>query len=99
MFAWKERTTTKDELDKVINLDRSRRGANRRAIGPLVERCCQSGGSAPPLGTLPSDGLIPDNPQHEDGIRIDPPPSDPVASGTMPEAIAAALPPEDPPGE
>ena len=32
------------------------------------------------------------------GIRIEPPPSEPVASGTMPAAIAAALPPEDPPG-
>ena len=32
-------------------------------------------------------------------MRIDPPPSDPVAKGTIPEAMAAALPPEDPPGE
>ena len=72
--------------------------ASRRAIGPLVDRCCQSGGSAPPDGTRPRDGFIPLRPQHEDGIRIEPPPSDPVASGTMPDAMAAALPPEDPPG-
>ena len=36
---------------------------------------------------------MPDRPQHDDGIRIDPPPSDPVARGTIPEARAAALPP------
>ena len=28
---------------------------------------------------------------------MEPPPSEPVASGTMPEAMAAALPPEEPP--
>ncbi len=32
------------------------------------------------------------------GIRIDPPPSEPVAHGTMPDATAAAEPPDDPPG-
>ena len=69
-----------------------------RAIGPRVERSAQSGGFDPPDGTRPSDGFIPDNPQHEDGIRIDPPPSDPVPSGTMPAAIAAAVPPDEPPG-
>jgi len=41
---------------------------------------------------------MPDSPQHADGMRIDPPPSDPVASGTIPEAMAAALPPDEPPG-
>ena len=30
---------------------------------------------------------------------MEPPPSLPVASATMPEARAAAVPPEDPPGE
>ena len=32
------------------------------------------------------------------GIRIEPPPSEPVAHGTRPAATAAADPPEDPPG-
>ena len=32
------------------------------------------------------------------GMRIDPPPSDALAHGTMPEATAAAAPPLDPPG-
>ena len=40
---------------------------------------------------------MPERPQHDDGMRIEPPPSDPVASGTMPAAIAAALPPDEPP--
>jgi len=31
-------------------------------------------------------------PQTEDGMRIEPPPSDPVANGTMPAAMAAADP-------
>src|SRR5512139_3026365 len=44
-------------------------------------------------------GLRPTSPQHAAGMRIDPPPSDPVASGTSPAATAAAEPPDDPPGE
>ena len=31
-------------------------------------------------------------------MRMEPPPSEPVASGTMPAARAAAAPPEEPPG-
>jgi len=37
-------------------------------------------------------------PQWEAGIRIEPPPSVPWASGRMPAATAAAEPPLDPPG-
>ncbi len=48
--------------------------------------------------TRPRLGFIPTRPQHAAGIRIDPPPSDPVAHGTMPAATAAAEPPEEPPG-
>src|SRR3954453_3882710 len=70
----------------------------RDAIGPRVDRWCQSGACSPPLGTRPSDGLNPDSPHSADGMRIDPPPSDPVARGTIPAAMAAALPPDDPPG-
>ncbi len=44
-------------------------------------------------------GLKPDRPQTVDGIRMDPPPSEPVASGTSPLAIAAEVPPDEPPGE
>ena len=41
---------------------------------------------------------MPDRPQQALGIRMEPPPSDPVASGTIPAASAAELPPDDPPG-
>ena len=70
----------------------------RRAIGPLVDRSSQPDPCTPPDGTRPSDGLMPLSPQHDEGMRIEPPPSDPVARGTIPEAMAAAAPPEEPPG-
>ena len=41
---------------------------------------------------------MPERPQHAEGMRMEPPPSDPVARGTMPAASAAAAPPDDPPG-
>src|SRR2546423_15132371 len=48
--------------------------------------------------TRPRVGLRPKSPQHDAGMRIEPPPSLPCASETIPEATAAALPPDDPPG-
>ena len=42
--------------------------------------------------------LSPTKPQHAAGIRIEPPPSLPCATGTIPAATAAADPPEEPPG-
>src|SRR5205807_9789228 len=47
--------------------------------------------------TRPREGFIPTRPQQAAGIRIEPPPSEPVAAGTIPEATAAAEPPEEPP--
>ena len=44
-------------------------------------------------------GFIPTTPQHDAGMRIEPPRSLPSAIATMPEATAAALPPEEPPAE
>ncbi len=44
-------------------------------------------------------GLSPTSPQHDAGMRIEPPPSLACANGTMPLATAAAAPPLDPPGE
>ena len=41
---------------------------------------------------------MPATPQNEAGIRIEPPPSVPIASGTSPAATAAAEPPDEPPG-
>ena len=48
--------------------------------------------------TRPRDGFRPTRPQHEAGIRIEPPPSLPCAAGQRPAAVAAAAPPLDPPG-
>ena len=50
------------------------------------------------MGTSPGDGAIPTTPHCEAGSRIEPPVSVPTASGTIPEATAAAQPPELPPG-
>src|SRR5690349_7030823 len=49
-------------------------------------------------GTRPYDGLSPATPQNALGIRIEPAPSLPTANGPIPEATAAAAPPEEPPG-
>ncbi len=42
--------------------------------------------------------MRPTRPQHEAGIRIEPPPSLAWATGTIPDATAAPEPPDDPPG-
>ena len=67
-----------------------------RAIGPWV--------ISPPRGFAfgwfemrPRDGLMPTTPQQLDGIRIDPPPSEPSAIGQRQAATAAADPPLEPP--
>ena len=49
-------------------------------------------------GTRPKVGLSPGRPQKPHGMRIEPAPSLPSASGTRPAASAAALPPLEPPG-
>ena len=56
---------------------------------------------SPSSGALeirPRAGLSPTRPQQAAGMRIEPPPSLAWATGTMPEATAAAEPPEEPPG-
>ena len=70
----------------------------RRAIGPTHDRSIRPEGGGP-LGTRPWLVLIPDSPHIAEGIRMEPPPSEPVPTGTMPAAMAAPVPPEDPPGE
>ena len=68
-----------------------------RAIGPEMPSPITPG----PYGageTRPRDGLIPNSPQHEAGLRIEPPPSLPCATGASPAATAAAAPPLEPPG-
>src|SRR5688500_9185375 len=50
-----------------------------------------------PAGVRARVGLSPNSPQHEAGIRMDPPPSVACATGTIPAATAAAAPPDEPP--
>ncbi len=67
-----------------------------RAIGPDVP----SPSAPDPYGageTRPRDGLSPNRPQQEAGMRIEPPPSLPCATGQSPAAVAAAAPPLEPP--
>ena len=70
-----------------------------RPIGPLVDSRPEPGIARPVIGTRPASVFNPVNPHSAAGIRIEPPPSEPVPSGIMPDAIAAAVPPDDPPGE
>ena len=69
------------------------------AIGPFTVRSPEPGGVSPPIGILPCEVLIPASPPRAAGILIEPPPSEPVPRGIIPDASAADVPPEDPPGE
>ncbi len=51
-----------------------------------------------PIGTRPNEVLSPYAPVKHAGMRIEPAPSEAVATATMPEAIAAEAPPLEPPG-
>jgi len=53
----------------------------------------------PGASVRPRLGLKPNTPQAEAGMRIEPPPSLACASATSPAATAAALPPDEPPGD
>lgn len=48
-------------------------------------------------GTVPTEPLKPKHWHHEEGILMEPPPSEPSEMGSMPSATAAAEPPEEPP--
>src|SRR4051812_22890295 len=67
-----------------------------RVIGPTCATVPK--GESGHAGARPNDGLMPKSPLNEHGMRIEPPPSVPTARGPMPEATAAAAPPEEPPG-
>src|SRR4051812_29203391 len=67
-----------------------------RVIGPTCATVPK--GDSGQAGTRPNVGLMPKRPENAHGMRIDPPPSVPIVSGPIPEATAAALPPDDPPG-
>src|SRR2546426_6843448 len=75
-----------------------------RAASRTVRRSGQTWAtsSLPPaagyIGTRPKVGFRPTRPQKLAGMRIEPAPSEPSASGANPAATAAAPPPVDPPG-
>ena len=78
-------------------LSSSAQSSTVRAIGPAWSRL-QASGISPALLTRPKVGLMPTVPQSEEGIRIDPPVSEPVAPRHIPADNAAPDPPLEPPG-
>ena len=50
-----------------------------------------------PRGMRPAVPFMPSRPLKAAGMRMDPPPSPPLAMGTSPPATAAAEPPDEPP--
>ncbi len=50
-------------------------------------------------GRRPREGLRPTSPQHDAGMRTEPPPSLPWPRGTTPAATSAAVPPLEPPDD
>src|SRR4029453_18980341 len=51
------------------------------------------------MGTRPNVGFRPTSPQKLAGMRIEPAPSEPIASGPSPAATATAPPPVEPPAD
>src|SRR5207244_12535748 len=74
---------------------RSRASETERVIGP---RDCRTVASTSSDGMRSGVGRRPTTPQHEAGMRIDPPVSPPNATDAIPAATAAPLPPLEPPG-
>ncbi len=68
-----------------------------RLMTPSVAMPAQPSPASGPSGSRARDALNPKRPHEAAGMRIDPPPSDPCAIGTIPAATAAAAPPDDPP--
>jgi len=77
----------------------SRPAAASRTVRASTPSVTRPGPSVPcgPGETSPRVGFSPMIPQQAAGMRIEPPPSEPWARGTTPEATAAAAPPLDPP--
>ena len=73
----------------------ARASATERVSGPA----CDSVSFTVPgqTGIAPSVGLNPTTPQNDAGMRIEPPPSVPIATGTAPDATVAAEPALEPP--
>src|SRR5579871_502306 len=77
-------------------LNESARSATVRPRQPGVLSVDQPK-SALGLGMRPTTGRKPTILQNAAGLRSDPPVSEPVATGTIPQANATAAPPDDPP--
>src|SRR5579871_1856186 len=83
-------------------LNNARTSATVRAIGPITPSHAKApvlGGKCPVEATRPGVGLNPQIPEKCAGVRIEPPPSLPTPPIELPEAIAAASPPLEPPAE
>ena len=65
--------------------------ATLRARVPTTSKSSSSGGNALHRAMAPMEGLKPTSPVCEAGRRVEPPPSVPSASGTMPAAITVAM--------
>ncbi len=77
---------------------RNRRASSAlRARGPWCEIVSKRPGRTS-IGIRPSPGFRPTTPLQAAGMRTEPPMSDPSARATQPDATAAALPPDEPPG-
>ena len=58
-----------------------------------------SSGKTPLLEIAPKVGLSPTRPQNDEGMRTEPPVSEPIAAGAKPAATATPEPEEEPPGK
>ena len=72
--------------------------ATRASRSGRSDRATSANAISPYRDTRPYVGLRPTTPHSAAGWRIDPPVSEPSASGVMPAATATADPPLDPPG-
>jgi len=71
--------------------------ATDRVIGPTVSIDTEQG-MRPSIGNVPSVVLRPTVPFQADGVRIEPPVSEPTAQGTKPAPTATPEPLDEPPG-
>jgi hypothetical protein len=68
-----------------------------RAIGPTWSRV-RASGITPAAETRPKVGFRPTHPQKLAGTRMLPPVSEPIVAAARWAAVAAAAPPDEPPG-
>src|SRR2546428_12799116 len=84
-----------------ITSNKTFKSATVRAIAPTTPIRANGPtelGKCPVAGMRPGVGFRPQIPLKCAGTRIDPPPSLPTPADDIPDAIAAASPPLDPPG-